>query len=597
MRTMNGRLKKRTPQKLQTRIIIYFTAVLLLILLLIVLPWGIYIQKSVQEDNRKLVTQQLEGADGILSSNIEKWNNIIDILMLNRQFESQVRDPNKFNRQIAINNTLTRILINDLDLISVVYIDNEQNYYLMSNSWHLYHVYPAMLAKDLAQVHQDFSKCEMTYFYNGGDVVEMTKDKEPFVSFVRPVYSIADFQQIGTIIFNITSSRLGEIIGNQMGQNAQVYLYSENGTVIARTPNAKEESTDLPNYILSRKEFNLVHTKDQSKILCKKKSALSDLYLLSVTPVEGSLNFKNTSVLVIPVILLTCVLIYMSQIYITKRVGKPLADMCAHMRLAEEGKFVPIKTRKKKSRDEITQLQLFFNRMIEAIDALMDDIVEKEKMKRKHEVALLQEQIKPHFLYNALDAVSALLLIEDTEKAYTLTQSLSSFYRTSLSGGYEIVSLQSELECIRNYMTVLNIRFDNKIAVHYEIEEGLRQESVLKLVLQPLVENAVYHGIRPRDGMGSIWITAKRQEPGMVLSVKDDGVGMSQERIQEVLSKQSHEKQNGFGLYSLIEKINLFYNEKGLLKIESQPGAGTAIYLYLPLLNLPDRKKGEGNTH
>lgn len=597
MRTMKRLLKKLMPQKLQTRIIIYFTTVLMLILLVIVLPWGIYIQKSAQEDNQRLVTQQLEGADGILGSNIEKWNNIIDILMLNRQFESQVRNPNKLDRQIAINNTLTRILINDLDLISVVYIDNDENYYLMSSSWHLYNVYPTMISKDLAKTHQDFSKCEMTYFYNGADVIEMTKYKEPFVSFVRPVYSIADFKQIGTVIFNITSSRLGEIIGNQMGKNSEVYLYSSDGTVIAQTPNSKETHKDLSDYISNQKESNFINTNEKSEILCKKKSALSDLSLLSITSVESSFNLKNTSVMVILVILLTCILIYMSQIFITKRVGKPLADMCTHMRMAEEGKFVPIKTRKEESQDEITQLQLFFNRMIEAIDALVDGIIEKEKMKRKHEVALLQEQIKPHFLYNALDAVSALLLIDDNEKAYTLTQSLSSFYRTSLSGGYEIVPLQSELECIQNYMTVLNIRFDNKIAVHYEVEDDLRKEPVLKLILQPLVENAVYHGIRPRDGTGNIWVTAERQGAGMLLSVKDDGIGMSPERIREVLKKQSHEKLNGFGLYSLIEKLSLFYNEKDLLKIESQPGAGTTIYLNLPPLGAHDKENGEGDGH
>lgn len=594
MRAIKKLLKNLIPQKLQTRMIIYFTTVLLLILLLIVLPWGIYIQKNAQEENQKLVTQQLEGADGILISNISKWNNIIDILMLNHQFESQVRNPNKLDRQIAINNTLTRILINDLDLISVVYIDNDQDYYLMSSSWHLYNVYPSMISKDLANVHQDFNKCEMTYFYNGADVIEMTKYKEPFVSFVRPVYSIADFRQIGTVIFNITSNRLGEIIGNQMGKNSEVYLYSGNGTVIAQTPHSKETHMDWSSYISNQKEFNIINTNDKSTIVCKKRSEQPDLYLLSVTPVENSFNLKNTSVMIIFVIIFTCILIYMSQIFITKRVGKPLADMCAHMRMAEEGKFVPIKTREE-SPDEITQLQLFFNRMITAIDALMDGIIEKEKMKRKHEVALLQEQIKPHFLYNALDAVSALLLIDDNEKAYTLTQSLSSFYRTSLSGGYEIVTLQSELECIRNYMTVLNIRFDNKIAVHYEIGDGLREEPVLKLILQPLVENAVYHGIRPRDGTGNIWITAERQGPGMLLSVKDNGVGMSPERIREVLRKQSHEKLNGFGLYSLMEKLSLFYNDKDLLRIESQPGAGTTIYLCLPPLSAHDKGNGEGD--
>ena len=180
----------------------------------------------------------------------------------------------------------------------------------------------------------------------------------------------------------------------------------------------------------------------------------------------------------------------------------------------------------------------------------MEQNVAAQKEKRKSEMKALQAQINPHFLYNTLDAISALALTGQQESCFQMTQALGQFYRNSLNSGRQIVTVQDEIDCVKNYVTILNIRYDNKINLECEIQDEIFEWKMLKLVLQPVVENAVHHGIRNREGDGTIRIVGYSCDEELILSVADDGVGMTEEKQQEILSGKSQKGKSGFGLYS-----------------------------------------------
>ena len=230
-------------------------------------------------------------------------------------------------------------------------------------------------------------------------------------------------------------------------------------------------------------------------------------------------------------------------------------------------------------------LQEAFNDMTERINVLFDGIVEKHKVVRKMELNILQAQIKPHFLYNTLNDISALVLSDRKREAYEVLKAFSSYYRKVLGKGEEFVTLAEEIDLVSKYLLIQNVRFSNIFHVQYEIDESLCSVKVPKLVLQPLVENAIYHGIRPLKREGMIVLSVQRGEDGNVLlGVRDDGVGMTEEQIETLLGNRTiKESENGFGLAGTIERIRLYYDNEQAVSIQSEPGQGTSIIISVPI--------------
>ena len=159
--------------------------------------------------------------------------------------------------------------------------------------------------------------------------------------------------------------------------------------------------------------------------------------------------------------------------------------------------------------DEITNLKRAYNNLLNSIRELLERTKEEEKIIRKNELDLILEQINPHFLYNTLDVISGLTLIGDQDKSFQMTQALGRFYRNSLNSGCQVITVREELDIIKSYMTIINIRYDNEISIEYEVDESLLDILMLKLILQPLVENAVHHGMRQKEGKGELRISVQ----------------------------------------------------------------------------------------
>lgn len=262
---------------------------------------------------------------------------------------------------------------------------------------------------------------------------------------------------------------------------------------------------------------------------------------------------------------------------------KPLKNLEINMKRAERGEFdirVEIE-----STNEIGKLARTFNLMIMKIKELMSQIVMEQEMKRVSELKALQAQIKPHFLYNTLDSIIWMAETGKMEEVVEMTSSLSKLLRSTIGEGEELIPIARELEHIRHYLTIQNMRYRNKFTYSIEVHEDIFECSILKLVLQPLVENAIYHGIKHNPEQGHILIRGKKEQNDITIQVIDNGVGMNPEQMSKLLlQKADYRIGSGVGVANVDHRIQLYFGDHYGLSFTSEMEEGTTVTLRIPAL-------------
>lgn len=289
--------------------------------------------------------------------------------------------------------------------------------------------------------------------------------------------------------------------------------------------------------------------------------------------------------------LLIAVLLFVLGItlYMSAKISQPIKRLERSMQLVERGNFnieIPIR-----GDDEVGRLSRRFNLMVNRIRELMGQIIVEQESKRRSELEVLQSQIHPHFLYNTLNSVVRLAGTGKNDEVITMITSLSKFFRISLSKGRHIIPLADELEHIRNYLIIQKIRYKNKFEFELIAGDGLESLQTLKLILQPIVENAIYHGIEPSADAGRIVIRAELADEKLRLQVIDNGVGMSAEKAARLLTDAQSAGDGepaGIGLRNVHERVRLYFGEDYGLQIESEQEEGTTVTIWLPILKEDD---------
>ena len=248
---------------------------------------------------------------------------------------------------------------------------------------------------------------------------------------------------------------------------------------------------------------------------------------------------------------------------------------------------------------EVEHLSHSVQSMVSTMRHLMEDVIQQEEEKRRSELDVLQSQINPHFLYNTLDSVVWMTENGRTQEAVVMLTALARFFRISLSKGSNIIPIGDELEHARNYLTIQKMRYKNKFSVDISAEPGIEKLYTIKLIVQPILENAIYHGMEYADGDGEIHIRAFREGENAVIEVEDNGPGMSDETVQRLLKpgRCSKAKGSGIGLRNVHQRIRLTFGAAYGLSIRSEPDNGTVVRICLPALEEEDaqkyRKEGE----
>ena len=297
-------------------------------------------------------------------------------------------------------------------------------------------------------------------------------------------------------------------------------------------------------------------------------------------------NETNIRLIVeLAVIIITVGILVFHLIRYTVKLGRSIADPVERLndRMLEIGNGdLIVKDPVESQVLEVQTLGVGVEQMVDRMDNLMRESTEKQEKLRQAELALLQAQINPHFLYNTLDTIIWLIEAEKSEAAEKMVSDLSDFFRHTLSNGKDIVSLGDERKQVTSYLQIQQVRYKDILTYSIDIEDEVLGKMLPKLTLQPLVENALYHGIKEKRGGGSIKVKGARFGDEIIIKVSDDGAGISSERLAELRSAMNGEERVGFGLVTVHERLRLFFGEEAGLEVESVIGEGTTITVHIP---------------
>ena len=241
---------------------------------------------------------------------------------------------------------------------------------------------------------------------------------------------------------------------------------------------------------------------------------------------------------------------------------------------------------------EIYSLSKAYNEMTQEIKNLMHQVVEEQKNQRKSELKALQNQINPHFLYNTLDSIVWMIQEDQKEDAQNMIIALAKLFRISISRGNNIIPVKNEIEHVKNYLYIQSMRYKDAFTYEIHVDEECYKYKVMKLILQPIVENSIYHGLKNRVDDGLIEIEGHMDGKNLILTLTDNGYGISPEKIQDLYDKFNNPDLNdGVGLKNVYQRLRLYYGEESYLKILSEEDEYTKIIISIPVEVMDDEDK------
>ena len=361
----------------------------------------------------------------------------------------------------------------------------------------------------------------------------------------------------------------GEIIYHPKQNLIHMGLYEENNTEAA----GYEDTTVKENF------------HGEKRLVTVKTISYTGWKLISVVPMKSfSMGMTGMRNLVVLLVALTVLAVVILNQMVSARISKPLRRLNDSVKEWEAGNMNP---------DiyiggsmEVEHLGKTLRSTVAQIRQLMDDIVVEQEEKRKSELDALQSQINPHFLYNTLDSIVWMITGERYDDAVFMITQLASLFRISLSKGKTVIKIEDEVKHARNYMNIQKIRYKNSFEVDFQIEEDILDGCIVKLVLQPLLENAIYYGMEFMDGEGEIHIRGYRKDKDVYLEVEDNGLGMPEEEAAELLNgkERPHKHGSGVGLVNVHSRLKLRFGEAYGLVIHSCPDEGMMVQIHIPYI-------------
>ena len=408
------------------------------------------------------------------------------------------------------------------------------------------------------------------------------------VSIVKAVVDPRTAQVRGVVLIDMRLKVMEAIFGDlTVGFGGFLFIEAPGGAIVYTPVNpivyrVRDEWLDKPRAISVRR------IKGEDYQIVSQWSQYTQWNTVGVFPLNEIMRQVSTiryySLIIAGVTVLVALLV---SVFFTSSIARPVIELRSLMKEAEEGNLgVRFEGRQE---DEIGYLGKSFNTMIEEVQKLLAMVYREQQSKREAELKILQEQIKPHFLYNTLDTIQWMAQEHGAADIVKVVGALTSLFRIGLSRGKEMIRLSDELEHVRSYLIIQKTRYEDKFDFSVCMDDSVLSLLVLKLTLQPLVENAIYHGIKERRGHGCIKVEAGRRDGMLVLRVADDGVGMSAETLASVralLASLPAEKGQklGYGISNVNERIQLSFGKKYGLSFDSSPDLGTTVEILHPLV-------------
>lgn len=405
----------------------------------------------------------------------------------------------------------------------------------------------------------------------------------------------------GVLLVDMNYSAIEQVFDKANEQNSgYVYLMDRNGEIIYhprqkaiysgmvkennRMASTYEDGTHIENFM------------GEERAVVVKTIGYTGWKIVNVTPTSEL--FRNTihiGFFMVMICTVTIFLILFGNIFISDRVTEPLRNLEESIRYLEEGHLEEEHIYIGGSH-EIRHLGQTITLMVKRMKDLMDKMVREQEDKRKSELDALQSQINPHFLYNTLDSVVWMVECEQYREAISMVKALAKLFRISLSKGNSIITIEDELTHAQNYMSIQQVRYRNKFCVKIDVEPAIRDCITIKLIVQPILENAIYHGMEFMDGEGEITVHGYEKDGDIYIEVSDNGMGIPEETIESLLTDKSRArgKGSGIGLWNVNQRIALYFKGDYGLSIKSELDEGTTVTIHLPKILYEDYRREEG---
>jgi len=367
----------------------------------------------------------------------------------------------------------------------------------------------------------------------------------------------------------------GEIIYHPRQNLIFSNLYQENNSVAAEYDDGVHEEEFL----------------ETKRTVVVKTVGYTGWKIVSVIPEENmQQQWNQASLIWVTVLAVSILILIFANQYLSAKIVQPLRKLEDSVKELEL--HYPEKIYVGGS-EEIQHLGMTIRSMVEQMRKLMDDIVKQQEEKRRNELDALQSQINPHFLYNTLDSIIWMVESERYEEAISMVTALANLFRISLSQGRTIITVKEEFNHAKNYSNIQKVRFKNKFEVTFMLDEKIEKYLTIKLIIQPLLENAIYYGMEAMDGDGEILVQGYEQGDSICIDVIDNGIGIPPETVEHLLTDGKYERKrgSGIGLKNVDQRIKLYFGETYGLEIKSEPDVGTRVRIRLPKkLEVEDEK-------
>ena len=396
---------------------------------------------------------------------------------------------------------------------------------------------------------------------------------------------------LGVLLVDMNYSSIEQLLTKANTDNASEYVYLMDGSgELIYHPKQKLIYTDLfsENNLVAASYEDGSHKEEydgEKRIVTVKTISYTGWKIVSVVPMSSfDMGISGMRMFVILLMSLSMLMIILLNQFVSANIAKPLKRLNDSVKDWEAGNMNP---------DiyvggslEVEHLGKTLRSTVAQIQELMHDILVEQEEKRKSELDALQSQINPHFLYNTLDSIVWMIEGERYEDAVFMVTQLASLFRISLSRGKTIISMEDELKHARNYMNIQKIRYKNKFTVEFQVEDAILSCCTVKLVIQPLLENAIYYGMESMDGDGEITVVGYRKGDDVYVEVRDNGLGMPDEMVDALLTENNRVRKHGsgVGLINVHNRIRLRFGEPYGLGIESCLDEGTTVRIHLPYI-------------
>lgn len=590
---MGGELfKKFNNLSIQFKLLFYFLILTLLPILIISYLTNIVFSNAMEKAAIDSTVQAINQANSSIETQIGNVENTINIIARNSQILMFLRKKagTRSEAETALESGIRSFLAGFTEHypgIEGIAVINKNDLYLSNE---MYRVEQASLIEEkwYQESAANEEKLHLIGKPLGRKLAEYKKiSADEIVSLVKAVKDPTNNEVCGAILIDLRIKLLEDVLKNiKLGKIGFIYILDSNGDIVYSPVNyivprvkngwfTRNRFGIFNKYILNQ-HFQFIYT----------TSAYTNWKVVGVFSLNETLkeveNIRHYILLVLLVVSLVAIAV---SVLISSSIANPIGKLRRLMKQAESGDLsVNFEVR---YTDEIGQLGRSFNKMISEVRNLIEVVYQEQKSKREAELRTLQSQIKPHFLYNTLDTIHWMAKKYGANDVIQVINALTNLFRIGLSKGNEVITVAEEVEHVGSYLVIQKVRYEEMLEYEIDVPAGIKSLYVQKLILQPLVENAIYHGIKTKKEPGKIAIKAEINNGILLFFIKDNGLGLPESeviRINKALSSVDGEKV-GYGLFNVNERIRLSYGKDYGVSIQSTLGHGTIVEVRHPVIH------------